>query len=98
MGVYGCNSSVMYCGASPFKDSNTSRQSLNAICCRIGNQCSCSKTGVMWFLRGQPETNRAAEFWTHCNLSKRLDGKPQYKALLLSSWEMTSAWIHIVAF
>ena len=39
--------------------------------CRIGNQCSCSKIGVMWFLLGQSDTNRAAEFWTCCNLSKR---------------------------
>ncbi len=29
IGVYGCNSSVMYYGAGPFKDLNTSRQSLN---------------------------------------------------------------------
>ncbi len=82
-------------GLSPFEDLNTSRESLNAIRCRIGNQCSCSKIGVMWFLRGQPDTNRGAEFLTRCNLSKRYDGKPQYKALLLSSREMTSAWMMV---
>ena len=95
MSVYGCNSSVMYCGASPFKDLIQVGRAWMQYVCRIGNQCSCSKAGVMWFLRGQPETNGDAEFWTRCNLSKRLDGKPQYKALLLSSREMISAWMTV---